>query len=143
MTTIIETARVGKAPDTLWHEIGQFGAVGRWHPLLSKVASEGEREGCLRTAEGRDGSRQTERLLKTTSKRHCYRYRYRMEETAMPVHNYTAELRVDDNRDGTSTVVWSAQFEPTADTAKTVESIRGFLKAGLDNIARLHGSVPP
>jgi hypothetical protein len=81
--------------------------------MLAKVESEGEREGCLRTAEARDGSRQTERLLETAPDRHFYRYR--MESTPMPVRDYLAELRVEDNRDGTSTVVWAAEFQSTTD----------------------------
>ncbi|WP_246679123.1 SRPBCC family protein [Mesorhizobium sp. B2-6-2] len=54
-------------------------------------------------------------------------YRYRMEKTSTPVRNYVAELKVEDNGAKTSTVVWSADFEPTADEEKTLEAIRGFL----------------
>lgn len=129
MTRIVETARIAEHPGDLWKDIGPFGAVGQWHPMLSKVESD--------AAEGKDGSRQIERLLEAAPEQHLYRYQ--MEKTAMPVRDYTAEFRVDDNHDGSSTVVWSAEFEPTSNDARTVESIRGFLKAGLDNIATSHG----
>lgn len=141
MTRVVETTRITERPDALWTDIGRFGAVGQWYPLLSKVESEGERAGALRTAEGTDGDRQIERLLEAAPARHSYRYR--MEKTAMPVRDYTAELRVNDNHDGSSTVVWSAEFEPTSDEARTVENVRNFLKAGLDNIAKLHGRRQP
>lgn len=137
MTRIVETTRIAKAPDALWKDIGPFGAVGQWHPLLSKVESEGEHPGALRAAEGKDGSRQIERLIESAPEQHLYRYQ--MEKTAMPVPDYTAEFRVEDNHDGSSTVVWSAEFESTSNDARTVESIRSFLKAGLDNIATSHG----
>jgi hypothetical protein len=32
-------------------------------------------------------------------------YRYRMESSAMPVRDYTEELWIEDNDDGTSTIV--------------------------------------
>ncbi|CDN57901.1 MxaD protein (plasmid) [Neorhizobium galegae bv. officinalis bv. officinalis str. HAMBI 1141] len=139
MTKVVETRRVAEDADALWANIGKFGAVGEWHPMLAGVDSEGEREGCLRVAKGQDGSRQTERLLETEPEHHLYRYR--MEETAMPVRHYSAEFRVDDNGDGTSTVVWSAVFEPMPDGSKAVEVIRQFLKAGLDNISSMHGGA--
>ena len=138
MTKIVETVRIAEDPDTLWREIVEFGAVGDWHPMLAKVDSEGDREGALRMAEGRDGSRQTERLLEMAPEHH--RYRYRMEITALPVRDYVGELRVEGNADQTSTVKWSAEFEPTSgDEAGTAQTIRGFLKAGLDNLRALHG----
>lgn len=137
MTRIVEMTRIAEAPDALWKGIGPFGAVGQWHPLLSKVESEGEHPGALRAAEGKDGSRQIERLIEAAPEQHLYRYQ--MEKTAMPVRDYTAEFRVDDNHDGSSTVLWSVEFEPTSNDARTVESIRSFLKAGLDNIATSYG----
>ena len=123
----------------LWRKIGRFGAVGEWHPMLSRVESDGEQIGCVRKAQARDGTKQTERLVDCMPGRHSYRYR--MEKTAMPVRDYTAELRVDDNHDGTSTVVWSAEFEPLADDRKAAENVRSFLKAGLDNLEKTYGKA--
>jgi hypothetical protein len=137
MVSIIETTRIAQPPDTLWKAIGRFGAVGDWHPMLSKVESEGEHQGSLRMAEGKDGSRQIERLLESIPQRHLYRYQ--IEATPMPLRTYVAEFRIDAADDGASTVVWSAEFEPLPDAGETVKTIRGFLKAGLDNIGTLYG----
>ncbi|MEK9284649.1 MULTISPECIES: hypothetical protein [unclassified Bradyrhizobium] len=52
--SIVEAACVNRDADALWREIGWFGTVRE---------TEGEHEGSLRVAEGRDGSQQTERLL--------------------------------------------------------------------------------
>ena len=68
-------------------------------------------------------------------------YRYRIESSPIPVRDYVAEFRVDDNGDGTSTVVWSAEFEPTVTDFRTVENIRDFLKTGLGAIVDLHRPV--
>lgn len=65
MTRIVETTRIAEGPDALWKDIGPFRAVGEWHPLLSRVEGEGEHPGALRAAEGKDGSRQIERLIET------------------------------------------------------------------------------
>ncbi len=35
-------------PDVLWIDIGRFGVVGAWNPMLEKVESEAEHEGSPR-----------------------------------------------------------------------------------------------
>lgn len=136
-TRIIESVRVAEAPEALWHEIGGFGAVGKWHPLLARVDCEGERTGCRRTAEGQDGSRQVEQLLEASPEGHFYRYR--MESTAMPVRDYVGEFRVESDGDSGSTVVWSAEFEPDSDNERqAAESVHSFFKTGLDHLERMH-----
>lgn len=65
MTKIVETAHIGRDPDTVWREIGAFSAIGNWRPMLAKVESNGGYQGSVRRAEGKDGSRQVERLLET------------------------------------------------------------------------------
>ena len=139
MTKIVETAHVGAPAAALWRDIGGFGAIGDWHPMLARVTTEGEGEGALRTAEGRDGTRQTERLLESSLEQRFYRYT--MESGPMPVRDYVAELRVEDNGDGTSKVIWSAEFEPTLTSFRTIEEIQEFLKSGLDSIVHLHRPV--
>jgi mxaD protein len=138
MIRIVESVQVDEGPDTLWRDVGRFGAVGEWHPWLTRVESEGDREGSLRIPEDRDGNLQTERLLETSPERHFYRYR--MESTAIPVHQWSAELRVAENQHGGSTVIWSAEFEPKSSDPKIPDGIRSFMRAGLDNMARLHRS---
>lgn len=140
MPEIVETVRVAEDADALWREIGRFGAVGQWHPMLAKVETDGERAGCLRRAQTRDGDRQTDRLLETAPQRHLYRYR--MEASPMPVRNYVGELRVVDNGDGTSKVAWSARFQVTStDDGGTAETVRNFLRVGLENLRSLHGGT--
>jgi mxaD protein len=141
MTKIVETAHVGAPAAALWRDIGGFGAVADWHPMLARVTTEGEGEGegALRMVEGRDGTRQTERLLESSPEQRFYRYK--MESGPMPVRDYVAELRVEDNGDGTSTVVWSAEFEPTTTSFRTIEEIQEFLKSGLDSIVHLYRPV--
>ncbi|RQH15027.1 alpha/beta fold hydrolase [Bradyrhizobium sp. RP6] len=136
-TRIVESVRIAEQADTLARGIGAFSAVGEWHPMLTKVTSEGERNGSRRIAEARDGSRQTERLLEVAPDHRGYRYL--IDETAMPVRDYVAEFRIIDDRDGASTVQWSVQFELTMHDAMTAEGIRTFIKTGLDSIATRYG----
>jgi len=137
MPQIVESVLIAEKSADLWNEIGTFGAVGRWHPMLAKVDSEGDREGCRRVAEARDGSRQTERLMEFAAGQHFYRYM--MEATAMPVRDYIGEFRIEDCADQTSRVVWSARFRlASAEAAGATDAVRSFLRAGLDSLASTH-----
>ncbi|HKD53110.1 MAG TPA: SRPBCC family protein [Steroidobacteraceae bacterium] len=138
MPRITESATLGLDPETLWNEIGAFGSVGDWHPMLISVEVFGEGAGALRIARGEAGAAQAERLQTLDSARHLYRYS--MEKTSMPVRDYRGEFRIDPAGDAASTVVWSAQFELTPDgDGRTVESVRQFLHAGTESLRRRFG----
>lgn len=141
MPQIIVSVPIGKKSTDLWREIGSFGSVGRWHPMLTRVKSEGDHEGCARIAETRDGKRQTERLIEFAPNEHFYRYR--MEATAMPVRNYVGEFRIEEAPDHSSRVVWSAHFDLMSDEASgATDVVKSFLKAGLDHLASTHPRPP-
>jgi len=134
----LSNSATGSPAERMRSIASRFHAVGEWHPWVSQV----QHEGPVRIPVDRDGNRQTERLLESSAEHHFYRYR--MESTGLPVRDWHAELRVDDNRDGSSTVVWSAEFEPVADNVETTARIGNFMRAGLDHLAATHGngSVP-
>lgn len=138
MPRITESATLGLDPETLWNEIGAFGSVGDWHPMLISAEVFGEGAGALRIAHAKAGLAQAERLQTLDPARHLYRYS--MEKTSMPVCGYTGEFRIDPAGDAASTVVWSAQFELTSDgDGRTVESVRHFLHAGTESLRRRFG----
>ena len=126
MTEIAEIAQVGEPAGEVWERIGGFGGVGEWHPMLAEVTSAGEEIGSLRRTKARNGATSIERLIDRSPEKRFYRYR--ILSTPLPVRNYVGELRVDDNGDGTSTVVFSARFEPTLADFRTTEEIRSFLQ---------------
>ncbi len=139
MPEVTELVRLAREAEALWREIGPFGAVGKWHPMLAGLEADGEHPGALRTAHGRDGSVQVERLLEMTP----VGYRYTMVSTAMPVENYVAEFGAANNGDGTSKIRWHASFNVAADDeAETIAGIRAFFRAGLDALAGRYGKAP-
>lgn len=86
MPSITETATIRSDPETLWREIGGFGSVAEWHPLLQSIEVMGDGVGAMRVAHGGDGSEQVERLQMIDAEHH--RYRYTLEQSPMPVRNY-------------------------------------------------------
>jgi hypothetical protein len=135
MPNVIQTVCLPVEADRLWRDIGSFGAVGNWHPMLSAVDSQGDVAGALRTTHSQDGTTHVERLRDYNAAQ-CI-YRYEMQSTPMRVRDYIGEFRVDDNGDGTSTVTWSAHFELSDGNGDdTAQQIERFIKAGTDGLKR-------
>jgi hypothetical protein len=135
---ITETVRISKEASSLWREIGAFGAIGTWHPMLAGLQVEHDRPGALRTAHGKDRSTQVERLLEMSTDHRTYRYE--MVSTPMPVANYRAEFEIEDIGADTSRIAWRAKFDViSGDEAEAVEGVRFFLRAGLEALASRYG----
>jgi hypothetical protein len=120
-----------KAPaDQVWRAVGSFSGIDEWHPLLTRVDSEGEQPGAHRTAHMRSGNRQVECLLECRPEER--RYRYEVNATPLPVKNYIAEIKVDDNGDGSSRVTWCADFDtPGSRLEHVTRTVEDFYRAGL------------
>jgi mxaD protein len=103
MPEITETAEIGVNIDVLWNEIGGFGAVGDWHPMLDRLDVSADGSRATRTARGKDGSEQVERLIEFDPTRHLYQYT--MERSALPVRDYAGEFRIEPVGTGASRVI--------------------------------------
>ncbi len=139
MTKIVETAHIGEPAGEVWEHVGRFSAIGDWHAMVAKVTSEGDEVGSVRRIETTDGATSIERLIEISSA--PFFYRYSIEASPLPVRDYVGELRVDDNGDGTSTVVWAADFELALSSFRTLEGVRSFIKTGLTSISDQHRRV--
>ena len=121
----------------LWDAIGRFGALGDWHPAVEKCVSDGESKGSVRKLSLVGGGSIIERLENISKKEKLYRYS--ITDSPLPVADYTAEIRVKDNGDGTSTVEWSSSFEPKGAKAdEAVRIIQGIYQTGFDNLKKMY-----
>jgi hypothetical protein len=138
MPRITESVTLAADPELLWKQLGRFGSVGDWHPLLDFVEVFGKGTRATRIAHAKVGGDQVERLRALDPRRHVYRYS--MERTSMPVRDYTGEFRIEPADGAASRITWSAQFELTADgDGRTVEAVRHFLHAGIENLKSIYG----
>ena len=126
------------AADTLWQSIGGFNALPSWHPAVATSDASGAGKGSTRTLGLAGGGSIVERLEDADPKRRSYRYS--ILSGPLPVADYTSELEVRDNGDGTSTVQWSSDFQPKgASEPDAVAAIQGVYQAGLDNLRKMFG----
>jgi mxaD protein len=137
MTEITETTIVNVGVDRLWREAGGFGAVGDWHPLLDRVEVQGAGPGSVRRAYDKQGGCQLERLTALDGARR--ELRYTIEQTSLPVRNWTACFRIEPAGFERSRVVWSGRYEPTDANDSAAGAIRMFLHKGLDALTERYG----
>ena len=138
MAKVRMETKLATSPDLLWQTIGGFNALPAWHPAIAKSESTGDAKGSTRTLSLADGGSIVERLEEVSPTER--RYRYSIVSGPLPVANYAAEIRVVDNKDGTSTVEWSSEFEPkNAAEPDAIKAIQGVYQAGLDNLRKMFG----
>jgi hypothetical protein len=126
---------LSQTPEALWQKIGSFQGVGEWHPMLERVEGTGEQPGAFRRPHTTQGQEQVERLEEIDPQQHFYRYS--IVTSPMPVSNYVAESRVRENADGTSRVLWSADFKVTnGDESATAQMVRDFFTTGLEALKK-------
>ena len=138
MAKVRMETKLAASPEMLWRTIGGFNALPAWHPAVAKSESTGETKGSTRTLSLVGGGSIVERLEEVSPTERVYRYS--IVSGPLPVANYAAEIRVIDNKDGTSTVEWSSEFEPkNVAEPDAVKAIQGVYQAGLDNLRKMFG----
>ena len=140
MLHITESVDIPASAQRLWNEIGGFDRVGDWHPWLERLETRAGERGSIRIADGKDGSRQIERLTNLDPQRHSYEYT--IQRSSMPVCQYRGQFRVEPAGPAGSRVIWSARFELTdAGDGRTIEAVRHFLHAGMESLRARYGAA--
>ena len=135
MAKVNMTVDLDAAPDEVWKLIGGFNALPDWHPAVEK--SELEEEGQMRTRSLAGGGTITEKLIKKSDQERLYSYS--IENSPLPVSNYTSTIRVRDEG-GKTQVEWSSEFNPMGVPENdAVDVIRGIYQAGFDNLNKIFG----
>jgi uncharacterized protein YndB with AHSA1/START domain len=138
MAKVRMETKLAASPEMLWKTIGGFNALPSWHPAVAKSESTGEGKGSTRTLSLVGGGSIVERLEEVSPTER--RYRYSILSGPLPVADYAAEIRVIDNKDGTSTVEWSSEFQPkNAAEPDAIKAIQGVYQAGFDNLRKMFG----
>jgi hypothetical protein len=120
-------------PEKVWAEIGDFGSIAAWHPLVDQAEVfeiEGDTHRHLTLA---DGEPILERLVETGP----LHYSYEVVESQLPIYDHRATLSCV-AEDGGCHVFWSAMFERTDQAADDI--VAAFYEEGLRALRERFGS---
>lgn len=117
---LVRTAVVAADPDTVWALIGDFHALGAWHPHVPPSAVD--EDGAVRvfSVDGRVVAR--ERLLGRDDTARSYTYT--VLDPMLPISDYVATLSVRPHADGAE-VVWRADYRSEDAAVPQVEAVFG------------------
>lgn len=123
---------VDATPAQAWAAIGDFCAIGGWHPAVEKCVL-GEMDGkAMRTLSLKGGGAIVEELVARDDA--GMSYTYKIIESPLPVANYVSTIAVEDA--GGTSIVWSGEFDAKGATDDAaVGVIEGIYQGGLDSLA--------
>jgi hypothetical protein len=122
-------------PDQIWSAVGQFCAIGLWHPGVASCEESHEGGSTYRTLTLKDGNKIKEKL----SSAEAVGYTFEIIESSLPVKNYRSKLwlEVDDEPDRT-VILWQSEFSANgASAAEAQKTIADLLYAGIKGIKRI------
>lgn len=138
----LEVARsrdVPAPPAAVWALIGDFCAIGSWHPMVERciLSSDEDDDGDRVQLRGivAKGGLGTIVEIETARDETAMSYSYTFIQGPLPVQAYNATLSVRPNGAG-STVLWTAMFDAAGmSDAEALADITGVYDAGLAGIA--------
>jgi len=129
--TLSRSVNVNATPSAVWSAIGDFCSVPDWHPAIGSCALDGETPP-TRTMVTGDGAA-TFVELETARDDAVYTYSYSITSSPLPISQYEATIRVEDDGSGMATVTWSSEYMPDEGAeAAMQETLTGIYDAGLD-----------
>lgn len=137
MTTVSLKQKYPVPAQMLWNTIGGFNALPDWHPAVEKSELAKSDEGTIRTLHLVGGGTIVEKLETVDDKERLYSYS--ILEGPLPVANYSATIRVQDDNGG-CTVEWSSEFDASgAPESEAAKVVRGIYEAGFENLKKMFG----
>ena len=135
MTKVSMSTRLGVPAGTVWDTIGGFNTLADWHPAIEKSELEGG--GTVRKLSLAGGGTVVETLEEHDDGSRTYSYR--IDDSPLPVADYRARIKVNDEGEGCS-VDWTSEFEPAgAPEAEAQKVIQDVFEAGLENLKKMFG----
>ena len=137
-----ESVVIKAKPEDVWNVIKDFGKIDNWHPLISKVETDGKNRTIYYSP--RNNTPIKQKLESHSAEKMMYKTSItEVDIKYFPVNTYTANISVKGNDDGTSTVLWKAAFyraflnndpPPELNEAAAIEAVTEFFQAGLNNL---------
>ena len=117
------------SPEAAWAAIGDFSAIGTWHPVVEKCEISAKDGTTFRTLSLKGGGTILEKQLAFDKAKMTYSYS--IEASPLPVKNYKSTIRVLPKDKG-STIEWSGTFDAKdASDADAVKTMTGVYEAGV------------
>ncbi|CAO3436257.1 SRPBCC family protein [Azospirillum doebereinerae] len=136
MDRVEESMDIAAPADRVWRILGDFSGIAAWAAGVRAVQVDGDGVGAIRRLDVGGSAELVERL---EARDDALRWLvYTVQSGPLPVRNYRAEIRVEEEESDRARVTWTASYQPLDISPEKCE--RMFRKAfaqGLRNLDRL------
>jgi mxaD protein len=144
---VVEKVTINAPAAKVWAKVANFGDLGAFHPAIKTTeikSGTNNVKGAVRLLTLQDGGTVNETL--TNYDAAGMSYSYVINESVLPVSNYSAKIDVNAVSANVTEVVWNANFsrkDPSAtpakgqDDAAATDTIHAVFKGGLDNLKKI------
>lgn len=144
---VSEKVEINASAEKVWENLGDFGALEKWHPAFAKteiVGGTNNKVGAQRVLTLKDGGKINETLTAYSASKKTMTYK--ITESVVPVSHYSATIDVISKGANKSLVIWHATFKrkdladaPAAgqDDETAVKTITTVFQAGLENVKKM------
>lgn len=130
------TIEVAAPPAAVWDEVGGFCSIADWHPDVAGCTLEEDDLTTYRRVETPDGRTFTEQLMAREAATRFYSTS--LVDSPWPVTGLVSEFQVAPGPDGTSVIVWQADFSTLAvDEDAAADELGELYQTGLEGIRAL------
>lgn len=143
----VEKVIINAPANKVWEKVANYGDLGAFHPAVAKteiISGANNTKGAVRLLTLGDGGKVKETL--TNYDVVDMSYSYIINESVLPVSNYSAKIDVNPVSANVTEVVWAASFNRKDLAANPVKgqddeaatsTIHAVFKGGLDNLKKI------
>ena len=137
MASMSTKGTIDASPDKVWAAVSDFGGLDAYFPPVARVEASGSGVGMERQCTLPDGAQISETLLELDHDARSLRYDVH-DPNPFPFEGYTATMQVNGLTDGSSELVWSAEFTAMGMSDEEVtDMLDGLFQQGVDGLREL------
>ena len=137
MASMSTTGRIDASADKVWAVVSDFGGLDAFFPPVARSEGSGSGVGMERQCTFQDGAQIKETLLALDPDARSLTYNVH-DPNPFPFEGYVATMRVNDLGEGSSELVWSAEFNAKGMSDQEVtDLLDGLFLQGIDGLRKL------
>lgn len=133
MEKVNVSGTIQASANEVWKLVSNFGELNQFVEAVETCEADGSGAGTVRTLTLQDGAVVKEKLESLDSENRVLTYT--IEESPMPISNYTGTMKVERLNDNQSEFTWSSEFDvpdESADEMKT--ALQGLYSLGVEGL---------
>jgi len=133
MEKVNVSGTIQASANEVWKLVSNYGELNQFVEAIETCTSDGSGVGTVRTLTLQDGGVVKEKLQSLDNENRVLTYT--IEESPMPISNYTGTMRVRRLKDNQSEFIWSSEFDVPDESADEIKgALEGLYSLGVQGL---------